>query len=93
MDLLEVDINDRFVIAFDGRVLELFQGSDSTRHHVKLVAVTVSGPDKKGIRHVTFKRASTVGGGGSLFALDNAEFERLRPLLDCLIGAGVRVTA
>jgi hypothetical protein len=91
MDLLEVEINPFLVIAFDGRVLELFQGSDSIRHHVKLVAVTVSGPDKKGLLHVTFKRAWSTGAGGSLFTFDQAEFERLRPLLDCLIAAGVPV--
>jgi hypothetical protein len=74
MDLLEVESDQNRVVAFDGRVFEVFGGS-VRRFHVTLLAVTISGPDKRGNRDVTLEAA----------------FERFQPLLDALKGAGVNV--
>jgi hypothetical protein len=88
MDLLEVVIDQNRVVAFDGRVLEVFGGS-VRRFHVKLLAVTVSGPDKKGNRDVTLEQS----GIENALPPDEAAFERFQPLLDALRGAGVNVAA
>jgi hypothetical protein len=86
MGLLEVEVDRNRVVAFDGRVLEVFGGS-VRRFHVKLLAVTVSGPDKKGIRNVTLTQA----GVNHSLPLDEAAFERCQPLLDALKSSGVNV--
>ncbi len=86
MDLLEVEVDRNRVVAFDGRVLEVFGGS-VRRFHVTLLAVTVSGPDKKGNRNVTL----TQSGMDNALPLDEAAFERIQPLLDALRSAGVNV--
>jgi hypothetical protein len=43
MNLLEVAAGPNRIVAFDGRVVEVFGGS-VRRFHVKLLSVTVSGP-------------------------------------------------
>ena len=86
MDLLEVEVDRNRVVAFDGRVLEVFGGT-VRRFHVKLLAVTVSGPDKKGNRDVTLTQA----GINHSLPLDEAAFERFQPLFDSLKSAGVNV--
>lgn len=88
MDALEVQIDQNRVVAFDGRVLKVFGGS-VRRFHVKLLAATVSAPDKKGNRNVTLEQA----GIDTALPLDEAEFGRFQPVLDTLKGAGVNVTA
>jgi hypothetical protein len=86
MDLLEVEIGQRRVAAFDGRVLEIFGGPER-RFHVKLLTVSVSGPDKRGIRQVRLEQYQGTG-----MTLDEAAFAQFQPLLDALRTAGVTVT-
>ena len=88
MDPLEVEIDQNRVATFDGRVLEIFGGS-VRRFHVKLLTVTVSGPDKRGIYDVTLVQA----GIDNALPLDEAAFGRFQPILDALKAAGVNVTA
>jgi len=87
MDLLEVEIDQNRVIAFDGRVLEVFGGS-VRRFHIELLAVNVSSPDKNGVRQVMLQQPGTETG----VPLDEAAFEKFQPVPDALQGAGVRVT-
>jgi hypothetical protein len=56
MDLLEVAAGPNRMVTFDGRVLEVFGGS-VRRFHVRLLSVTVSGPDKHGNRNVVLRQA------------------------------------
>jgi len=86
MDLLEVQIGQRRVAAFDGRVLEIFGGPER-RFHVTLLTVTVSGPDKRGTRQVTFEQYQP-----TQVSLDETAFAQLQPLFDALRTAGVTVT-
>jgi hypothetical protein len=53
------------LVAFDGRVLEVFgfPGSESLRYHVRNMEVEVGEPDRRGRRAVTFKPASRGSGG------------------------------
>ena len=86
MDSLEVEIGQRRVATFDGRVLEIFGGPER-RFHVKLLTVTVSGPDKRGIRQVTLEQYQRTE-----IPLDETAFAQFQPLLDALRTAGVTVT-
>jgi hypothetical protein len=56
MSLLEVGAGPHRVVSFDGRVLEVFGGS-VRRFHVRLLSVTVSGPDRHGNRNVALEQA------------------------------------
>lgn len=86
MDPLAVKIDQNRVVAFDGHVLEIFGGT-VRRFHIKLLAVTVSSPDKKGNRMVTLTQA----GNDTSVPFDEAQFETVTPLLDALRSAGVSV--
>jgi len=90
MDPLEVRIDANRVASFDGRVFEVF-GGDVRRFHVELLAVAVSGPDKKGSRNVTLEQSQREWA----VPLDAEAFEAFQPLLDALksAGVGVAVTA
>jgi hypothetical protein len=83
--MLEVALDPVRLIAFDGRVLELFFGQ-GLRFHVAVLTVEVSGPDKKGFRTLTFKSQRT-----SQLQVDGEAFDRLRPILDALHAAGVQI--
>ena len=87
MDLVEVQIDQLRVAAFDGRVLEIFGGAER-RFHVKLLTVTVSGPDKRGTRQVILEQSQQQTG----MPLDETAFAQFQPLLDALRSAGVTVT-
>ena len=87
MGSLEVQIDQFRVAAFDGRVLEIFGGAER-RFHVKLLTVTVSGPDKRGTRQITLEQSQRQ----TDMPLDETAFARLQPLLDALRTAGVTVT-
>ena len=87
MDLVEVQIDQNRVAAFDGRVLEILGGA-GCRFHVKLLTVTVSGPDKRGTRQVTLEQSQQETG----MPLDETAFARFQPILDALRNAGVTVT-
>jgi hypothetical protein len=86
VDLLEVELDQNRVVAFDGHVLEVFGGS-VRRFHVKLLTVTVSGTDERGNRNVTLEQAQTE----TSLPLDTLAFARFQPVLDALKGAGVSV--
>jgi hypothetical protein len=86
MDLLEVAAGPNRVVAFDGRVLEIFGGS-VRRFHAKLLSVTVSGPDKHGNRNVVLRQA----GIDNSLPVDEQAYEELQPLLQALKSAGVSV--
>ena len=86
MDLLEVAAGPNRVVTFDGRVLEVFGGS-VRRFHVRLLSVTVSGPDKHGNRNVVLRQA----GIENSLPVDEAAYEQLQSLLAALKSAGVPV--
>jgi hypothetical protein len=85
VDPVEVQI-DMGVFTFDGHVLELFV-TTSERFHVRLLSVTVSGPDRKGRRRVTFAQP----GFQSELPLDEEEFQGLQPIFEALGSAGVKL--
>jgi hypothetical protein len=87
MDLLEVGAGPNRIVTFDGRVLEVFGGA-VRRFHVRLVSVTVSGPDKHGNRDVVLRQA----GIDNSLPVDEPTYEQLQPLLLALKSAGVSVT-
>lgn len=86
MDVLEVAAGPNRVVSFDGRVLEVFGGS-VRRFHVRLLSVTVSGPDKHGNRNVVLRQA----GIDNSLPVDEAAYQQLQPLLRALQSAGVSV--
>ena len=85
MDLLEIAAGPNRMITFDGRVLEVFGGS-VRRFHIKLLSVTVSGPDKHGNRNIALRQAGT----DNSLPVDEP-LEQLQPLLAALKNAGVPV--
>ena len=77
----EVDAGD-LLIAFDSRVLELFNTMDGTskRYHVRRFAMTLEGPDDKG-------RAATSSPGWAVTRAVSASMGlRSRPLSSCSRG-------
>jgi len=82
----EARLDDNKLVAFDGRVLEIFGGTVK-RFHVALLTVTVHAPDKRGNVGVTFTHAQSE----SSYPLGQAAFDNLRPMLDALHAAGVRI--
>jgi hypothetical protein len=86
MDLLEIEVDENRVVAFDGRVVEIFGGS-VRRFHVKLLTVRVPQADKRGNRNIVFVQA----GQENVLPVDEPTFERLRPLLDALSSAGISI--
>jgi hypothetical protein len=87
MDLLEVSAGPDRIVAFDGRVLEIFDGSDR-RFHVRLLSVTVPRPDKRGNRTIVLLQGRT----NHYLTVDEPAWEQLQPLLEALKSAGVPVT-
>lgn len=81
-----MSLTPNLLATFDGRVLELFGGS-VRRFHVTLLTVTVSGPDKRGNRTVTFEQSQNEWG----VPLDDAAYQGIQPLLGALGQAGVPV--
>jgi len=86
MAALEVQIDENRLVAFDGQVLEVFGGT-VRRFHVKLLTVTVAGPDKRGNRQVLLMQAGTE----AALPLDEPGFTALQPILEALQSAGVKV--
>lgn len=72
-------------IQFDGRVVEIFRASDSTRVHLAFMKEPeISPPNRKGRSMVTL--------GNTAFSVDSDEIVPLRLLLDQITGA-IRVAA
>jgi hypothetical protein len=100
-DVLEVDpyANDNWILAFDGRVLEIFGkihvpanpssgwDADAWRVHVRQLNVKVTGPDKKGVREVGFCSPSNPTAYKTTFEFNDEQWSRVQPLLDALAKA------
>lgn len=84
--VLEARVDDNKLVAFDGRVLEIFGGS-VRRFHVALLTVTVHAPNERGNVAITFTQAQSEYS----YPIDQAGLESLRPILDALHAAGVRI--
>jgi hypothetical protein len=101
VDVLEFDLfaDGKWILAFDGRVLEIFGNVhpnwnvnnlvsvDAWRIHVKQLNVKVTGPDKKGFREVDFCSPSDPLGAFKVSKLDEAQWGRLDPFLATLANA------
>lgn len=70
------------LLAFDGRVVEVFgfASSESIRFHIANLSVNVDDPDRKGRRMVQLKPATR--GGGCAFQVETQEWAELAPFLD-----------
>jgi hypothetical protein len=100
-EVLELDLfaNGKWILAFDGRVLEIFGNVhpnwnvnnlvsvDAWRIHIKQLNVKVTGPDKKGFREVDFCSLSDPLGAFKVSKLDEAQWGRLDPFLATLATA------
>jgi len=100
-DAVELDLfaNGNWILAFDGRVLEIF-GSvhphwnvnnlvsvDSWRIRVTQLNVKVTGPDQKGFREVDFCSHSDPQGAFKVSQLNDTQWGRLQPFLETLAKA------
>jgi hypothetical protein len=76
------------LLAFDGRVVEVFgfSGSESIRFHVRNVELEVGEPDRKGRRSVRIKPASR-GSGGCMFEVSEEDWPSVGPFLDRVLAA------
>ena len=76
------------LLAFDGRVLEVFgfPGSQSVRFHARNMELDIGEPDRKGTRLVTLK-AAVRGAGGIALSVDEADWPHVGPLLDRVLAA------
>jgi hypothetical protein len=103
--VLEVEpfANGHWVLAFDGRVLEIFGPilvgggvnwttvADSWRVHIKHLSVKPTGPDKHGLRGLSFcslVNQKTKDGVVRFEQLDDAQWNRFQPLLGRTCGGG-----
>jgi len=84
-ELVEARTGDTLV-AFDGRVMELFGFSDPHRYHVSDLKIKVDGPDRKGRVAITIGRASARGGAG--FGAAPEDWPALKSVLDRAAEAG-----
>jgi hypothetical protein len=81
-ELQEVEVDGQ-IIAFDGRVLEIFEGMLQTqvRCHVKQTKVQIEGPDKKS----SYRVIVTTPKGSTQLRLDEADLASAKPILDAVI--------
>jgi hypothetical protein len=100
-DVVEFDLfaNGKWILAFDGRVLEIFGrihpnwnvnnlvDVDSWRIHVTQLNIKVTGPDKKGFREVDFCSHADPNGAFRASQLDEPQWSRLQPFLETLTKA------
>jgi hypothetical protein len=87
VDVVEVQVDANRVVAFDGRVLEIFGGS-VRRFHANLLSITVPAPDKRGNRDVTLHQSATE----TSLPVDEQQFAMIQPVLDALKAAGIEVS-
>ena len=78
---------DDILLAFDGRVLEVFgfPGATSMRFHVRNMELAVDEPDRTGNRSVTVKPA--MRGGGCSFAVPEGDWEAVGAFLDRVLAS------
>lgn len=76
------------LLAFDGRVLEVFgfMGSESIRFHVRNMELSVEGPDRKRRHAVTIKPAAR-GSGGCRLEVEESDWGQVGPFLDRVLAA------
>ena len=76
------------LLAFDGRVLEVFGfgSSESVRFHVRNMDLEVGDPGRKGRRSVLVKPASRRSGGLGL-EVEEADWPTVGPFLDRVLAA------
>ena len=75
------------LLAFDGRVLEMFgyAGDDSMRFHVRNLELQVDGPDRKG-RH-TLKIKAVTRCGGCHAEVPEEDWPAMAPFVDRVLAA------
>ena len=78
---------DDLLLAFDGRVIEVFgfPGSESIRFHVRNLDLEVDGPDRKG-RH-TVKLATATRGGGCHIPVPEEDWPEVSVFVDNVLAA------
>ena len=78
---------DDLLLAFDGRVLEVFgfPGQESYRFHVRNVDLSIDGPDRKGRHRVVAESAR--GSGGCAFEVPPEDWHVVGPFLEGVLGA------
>ena len=76
------------LLAFDGRVLEVFgfASSESLRFHVRNVEIELQDPDRKGRRWLRIKPAGR-GSGGCMFELEPEDLPQVEPFIDRVLAA------
>lgn len=80
----EDDVLGEVVLAFDGRVLELFQWrtADPQRLHALLLHVHAEEPDRKGRRAVHLTTRPGGRGGGVRLSVRGEDWTRVQPVLE-----------
>jgi hypothetical protein len=75
------------LLAFDGRVLEIFgfSGTESMRFHVRNMEIEIDDPDRKGRRSLRIKPASR--GGGCMLQVPPEEWPQIAPFVDRVFAA------
>jgi len=84
-ELIEARSGDNLV-AFDGRVLELFGFSDPHRYHVSNLRIKVDDPDRKGRVPISIGHASKRG--GAMFGVEPEDWPGVKAVVDRAAAAG-----
>ena len=82
MEIQEVRIGERRLVAWDGRILEVFgalKASGSRRFHPSVTELRIEGPDNKGRVTVTMNWHDAVT---TIMQVEAEEWTRLRPIFD-----------
>lgn len=84
-ELQEIQIED-LILAFDGRVLEVFgaRHDAGSRFHVRQTKLEVGGPDK----HGTYELNITGPSGALFLELDQAQLAAATPIVEAMSAAG-----
>jgi hypothetical protein len=96
--MVDIEFEDALLgrsrICFDGRIIEVFVERATMeigrRYHSAMVHWKIKPPDRKGVIDVNLY-VGTARISQLPLKVDAANFERLRPLLDALHQAGVRI--
>jgi len=82
--LFDDPISGPSLVAFDGRVVELFtfRSAEANRLHISLMAVEVNGPDKRGNVEVWFTGGPNRKGGGFRLTVPPGAWPQVQPIVD-----------
>ena len=85
----EDPISGPSLIAFDGRVVELFtlRSAEANRLHISILAVEVRGPDKRGSFEVWFTGGANRRGGGFRLTVPSDAWPQVQPIVDAAYAA------